>query len=138
MKKFLRLGFLPTNPDLGLLVLRLVFGLSLLLLHGWGKLMRFPELSEKFADPLGVGHQASLILALVGEVLCPVLLVLGAATRLAALGSGITMGVALFLVHGLKLRGQGNGEDALVYLAAFTVLFLAGGGRYSVDGGGKA
>lgn len=133
MKKFLQLSFLPLSADLALLVLRLGFGLSLLLLHGWGKLMKFPELAVKFPDPLGVGHAWSLLLAILGEVVCSSLLVVGLCTRLAALGAGITMGVAFFLVHQMKLKGAGDGEDALVYLVAFATLFLAGGGRFSLD-----
>ena len=139
MKKFLQLSFVPRSVDLALLVLRLGFGLSLLLLHGWGKVMKFSELTEKFPDPLGVGHTTSLVLAIVGEVVCAALIAIGAFTRLAALGSAITMGVAFFIVHGMKLKGPGNGEDAMVYLLAFLVIFLAGAGKYSVDGsGGKA
>ena len=134
MKKLLTLDFLPKSADLALLVLRLGFGLSLLLLHGWGKVMKFSELSGKFPDPLGVGPTASLALAIVAEVLCAALIVVGACTRLAALVASINVGVAFFLVHGMKLRGPGNGEDALIYLTAFVVLLLAGGGRFSVDG----
>ena len=36
--RFLRLDFIPAGVDLGLLALRLWLGLSLLVLHGWGKL----------------------------------------------------------------------------------------------------
>src|SRR4051812_44803032 len=80
MKKFasiLRLDFVPASTDLGLLVLRLWLGLSLLLLHGWTKLSTFQQMAGKFPDPLKIGHQNSLILAIVGEVFCPILIVLG-------------------------------------------------------------
>lgn len=133
MKKLLHLSFLPKSADVALLVLRLAFGLSLLVLHGWGKLQRFSELSEKFPDPLGLGHSASLACAILAEVVGSALVVLGLFTRLGALVCAFTMGVAFFMVHQLKLKGPGNGEDALVFLAAFVALFVAGGGRYSVD-----
>ena len=133
MTKFLHLNFLPRSADLGLLVLRLAFGLSLLCLHGWGKLMTFSDLSTKFPDPLGIGHLPSLVLAILGEVVCSTLVVLGLFTRVAALGSMITVGVAFFLVHGHRLTGQGNGELAMVYGSVFFALFLAGGGRFAVD-----
>ena len=144
MKKFasiLRLDFVPASTDVGLLVLRLWLGLSLLLLHGWTKLSTFHQMAGKFPDPLKIGHQNSLILAIVGEVVCPILIVLGLFTRFGALGSAINMSVAFFLVHNHSLKmGPGSGELAYVYLAGFVALFLAGPGKFSLDakGGGGA
>jgi putative oxidoreductase len=133
MKKILHLDFLPRSSDLALLALRLIFGGAMIGLHGWGKLLKFGELSAKFADPLGVGHATSLVLALVGEVLCAALLVVGAYTRLAALGGAITMGVAFFLVHQGQLSGPGSGEMAFLYFSAYIALVFAGAGRFSLD-----
>ena len=119
MKKvasILRLDFVPSSVDCGLLALRLWLGLPLLLLHGLDKLSKYHELSGGFPDPLKIGHPLSLILALVGEVLCPVLLVLGLATRFGALGSAINMSVAFFLVHRHALKGAHSGELAFLYL----------------------
>lgn len=140
MKKFLQLQFLPASADLALLLLRLWFGLPLLILHGSAKLMNFSSMAPGFPDPLGVGSHLSLGLALVGEVLCSALLVLGLFTRLAALGAGFTMAVAFWHVHHLALRGQGSGELAYVYLGAFVAILIAGPGRFSLDarsGGAK-
>jgi putative oxidoreductase len=138
MKKLasiLRLDFVPSSVDLGLLVLRLWLGLSLLILHGWGKLSGFQQMASKFPDPLNIGNRNSLILALVGEVLCSTLLAIGLFTRFAALGAAITMSVAFFLVHKASFKpGPGSGELAYVYLCGFVVLFLAGAGKFSVDG----
>jgi len=133
MKKILQLSFIPVSSDLGLLLLRLWYGLSLLVLHGWPKLMKFSALAGGFADPLGVGPRNSLILALVGEVLCSALLVVGLFTRLAALGAAITMGVAFWGAHQLSLKGEHNGELAYVYLGVFLALLFAGAGRFSLD-----
>jgi putative oxidoreductase len=140
MKRFLSFDFLPRSTDGGLLILRVVFGGALFWLHGWGKLTNFADLSSKFQDPLGVGHQASLVLALFAEVVCAGLIVLGAFTRFAALGAGITMAVAFALAHGGKLSGPGNGQLAFVYLAGFATLLVTGAGRFSWDAklGGKA
>lgn len=131
--KFLHLNFLPRSTDLALLGLRVWFGLSLLLLHGWLKLANFGTLLEKFPDPVGVGRPISLVLAVGGEVGCAALLVLGLFTRVAALGAGTIMAVALWFVHGRKLSGPGNGELAFLFLGACVTLFVAGAGRYSVD-----
>jgi putative oxidoreductase len=144
MKKLasiLRLDFVPSSADCGLLALRLWVGLSLLLLHGLDKLMTFQEKASGFFDPLKIGHRNSLILAVAGEVLCPVLLILGLFTRFGALGSAINMSVAFFLVHKHALKGGHSGELAFLYLGGFVALFLAGGGRFSLDakaGGGKS
>lgn len=132
--KILRLEFLPPSSDLALLALRVWLGMTLLLNHGLGKVMKFNELAAKFPDPLGVGHTASLVLAVFGEVLCSTLLVLGLLGRFAAAVTGITMAVAFFLVHQAKLvPGPGSGELAFVYMAGFIALLIAGPGRFSVD-----
>jgi putative oxidoreductase len=119
--------------DLGLLVLRVWLGLSMLLLHGWPKVEKYAGLSEGFPDPLGVGPAMSLNLAIFAEVFCALLLVVGLAARLAALPLVVTMAVAFFVVHGGVLTGEGNGEMAFVYLAGFVALFIAGPGRHSFD-----
>lgn len=131
--KFLHLNFLPRSADLALLLLRVWYGGSLVLLHGWGKLTNFSEYAGKFPDPFHVGSKVSLGLAVAGEVLCAVLLVLGLFTRVAALGAAATMGTAFYFAHGARLTGDGNGELAFLYLGAFLALFVAGAGRFSVD-----
>lgn len=131
--RFLRLDFLPHSVDVALLLLRLWFGLSLLVLHGWGKLTHFSATAAKFPDLFGIGATATTALAILGEVVFAGLLALGLFTRLAALGSAVTMAVAFTMAHGAKLIGPASGEMAFLYLGAFVTLFVAGGGRYSVD-----
>lgn len=133
LAKFLRLDFLPRSPDGALLMLRIWIGLSMLSLHGWGKLTGFSEKSGKFMSVFGLGPKASMALAVFGEFFCSILLVLGLFTRFAALSGAITMTVAFTLAHKGALKGPGNGELAFIYLAAYLTLFLAGGGRFSCD-----
>ena len=133
MKKIIQLNFIPVSADLALLLLRLWYGISLLLLHGWSKAMGFSSMAASFPDPLGVGARNSLILAVVGEVLCAGLLVVGLFTRLAAFGAAVTMGVAFWRVHQLSLTGEHNGELAYTYLGVFLALLFAGAGRFSLD-----
>lgn len=90
-------------------------------------------MSSSFPDPLGVGSQISLSLAIFGEVVCAALLVLGLFARLAALGSAITMGVAFTLIHQLALKGEHSGEMAYLHLGIFLTLLIAGPGRFSLD-----
>jgi len=129
---FLKLGFLA-NPELGLLILRVWLGLTMLLNHGIPKLTAFADTAAKFPDPFGIGAKASLSLALFAEVVCSALLVIGFFTRPAALALAITMGTAFSLVHKGSL-GQGGGELAFMYLAGYLALLFAGAGRFSFDG----
>lgn len=118
--------------DLSLLLLRLAFGGFMLLNHGWGKMMKFMgEGPIKFGDPLGVGTELSLSLAVFAEVGCAILLILGLFTRWATVPLIITMLVAAFIVHG----GDGfkDMESALMFGTAYVVLLLMGPGRYSLD-----
>jgi putative oxidoreductase len=133
LKQLQQLSFIPQSVDLGLLVLRVALGGQMIFAHGWPKLASFSEKAGSFPDPLGVGNTASAALAVTGEVVCSALVMLGAFTRLAAVGTIITMAVAFFLIHGAKLTGDGNGELAFVYLVGFVTIFLAGPGRFSID-----
>jgi putative oxidoreductase len=119
--------------DFALLVLRLWFGLTLLLNHGWEKLTHFSEKSSQFPALLGLSSGGSLALAVFGEVFCAALLVIGLVTRFAALSLCINMAVAFALVHKMALSGQHSGELAFIYLAGFVTVLLAGPGRLSAD-----
>lgn len=133
MNRVLSADVLPRSADLGLLLLRLAIGGSLIALHGWSKLANFGTRSATFSDPLGVGSPVSLGLAVIGEVVAPTFVILGLGTQPAAVVSTISMSVAFFIVQGGRLSGPDNGELAFVYLVAFAVLALSGGGRYSLD-----
>ncbi len=115
--------------ELGLLVLRVVFAASLIGAHGWGKLTRLVE-GGGFPDPLGIGSQASLGLAVFAEVFCALLVLLGIAARPAAAVLVVLFVVAFFVVHGDDPFAKK--ELALVYLAAFATVLLTGPGRYSL------
>lgn len=131
MQKFLRLEFVASSPDIALLLLRLWLGVSMLWLHGWGKLMALFAGKLSFADPLGVGEIPSFLLTIFAEVICSVLLVVGLCTRWAAFILAFTMGVAFFVVNSANLKG--NGELAWLYFGGYLALFVAGAGKYSVD-----
>jgi putative oxidoreductase len=117
--------------DLGLLILRIGFA-GMLLTHGIPKINLLFENPIKFADPIGVGETATLILALIGEVVAPILILIGFKTKLATIPSIITMLVAVFVIHAndpIDVK-----EKAILYLVAFLVIFLTGAGKYSIDG----
>lgn len=117
--------------DVGALLLRLVFG-GLMLTHGWPKLMQFfGDKPLQFLDPLGIGVGASLVLATFAEFFCAILVVIGAATRPAALVLAINMAVAVYALGDVSLA---NKELAILYFAAFAGIALIGAGRISVCG----
>lgn len=121
-----------TFNDLGLLILRLFLGLTMLFAHGigkWGRLFGDGEI--QFRDPFGVGDTTSLALAVFAEVICSMLLALGLMTRWALTPLIITMMVAAFIVHSPDPFGVM--EKAMLYGVGYITLFLTGPGKYSVD-----
>ena len=117
--------------NFALLILRLGFG-GFLLTHGIPKFEYLFESPIKFANPIGIGDTTSLILTLIGEVVAPIFIIIGFKTKLATIPSIITMAVAAFIVHAKD--DLGTKEHALLFLLAFVAIFLAGAGKYSVDG----
>jgi len=124
----------PTDlwTSLGLLLLRLAAGGMMIYGHGWKKLMAFSDKAAGFPDPLGVGNELSMALAVSAEVGASFLLVIGLFTRVAAIPALFTMIVAAFVVHGGDPFAKR--EMALLYLAAYGTLACTGAGRFSVDG----
>lgn len=125
--------------DLGKLLLRLVLG-ALILMHGISKLRNGPgfvlDVVLKHGLPAQIGY-----LVYIGEVLAPLLLIIGYWTRIAALVVAINMVVALLLVHtGQFFTLAPTGGWALelqgMYLATAIVIALLGAGRFSAGGAG--
>lgn len=102
-----------------------------MLTHGIPKLMKLLEGNFEFGDPIGLGPTVSLILAVIGEVFAPVLIIVGYKTRLAAIPAAITMAVAVFVVHAADPIG--TKEKALLFLIGFVVIAICGAGKYSLD-----
>lgn len=121
----------PISTDFGSLVLRLSFGGSMLVQHGWPKLMGFSERMDSFADPFGMGSTFSLVLIILAEVVCSVLVILGLWTRIALIPLILGMAVIAFMMKAGEPFGEK--ELALVYLFAFIALLFTGSGRFSID-----
>lgn len=118
------------STDLGILILRVIAGVSIIT-HGWPKFQNIINGDMQFGDPVGIGPEASLVLAAFAEFVCAVLVILGLATRFATIPIIITMIVAFFIVHAAD--DFGTKEMALLYLTMFLTIFLTGPGKYSVD-----
>lgn len=99
--------------------------------HGWGKLQKMLGGDMSFADPLGVGEEVSLVLAVFAEVVCAILVALGLFTRAALIPLIITMMVAVFIIHADDPFGKQ--EFGLLYLVPYVTLFLTGPGKISLD-----
>lgn len=124
----------PMGVGMGLLLLRVWLGATMLLYHGWVKLSTFQTMSQRFPDVLHLGSStASLALATFAEFGCAALIVLGITTRPAALVLAVNMTTAFVFGHGMSLSGARSGELAFVYLAGFITLLFTGAGPYSGD-----
>jgi putative oxidoreductase len=118
--------------DLAALLLRLTFGGLMILNHGLPKLLKFLEGDpSQFGNPLGLGPEVSLGLAIFAELLCAGLVVLGLFTRLALVPLIFTMLVAAFIVK--WPNGLESMELALLYLVPFVTLLITGPGWFSLD-----
>lgn len=123
--------------DLGKLILRLALGV-LILLHGIAKLSSGP------AGIIGMVEQAGLpgpvgYLVYVGELLAPLLVILGLWTRPAAVVIAVNMVFAVGLAHrdqlwSLAKTGGWALELQGLYFFAALALALIGAGRFSVGG----
>jgi len=117
--------------DIGLLVLRI--GMALLMLpHGFGKAsLLFSGNEIHFPDPLGVGATASLSLAVLSEIVCSLLILVGFKVRFSVIPLIVTMLVAIFVIH--INDPWDKSELGALYLLGYVVLAIAGSGKYSVD-----
>ena len=117
--------------DLGLLVLRVGFGLALAFAHGLGKV---PPSEGFVGATAALGFLVPTLFAWaagLSEFVGGLLLAAGLLTRPAGLFVAITLGVAAFAQHG----GDPfvDRELALAYFAVGVAFAVMGAGRYSVD-----
>lgn len=121
---------LPAPANWGMLILRV--GTSILMLvYGYGKLERYLNGERSFADPIGIGEELTLLLAIFAEFVCSLLLMAGLFTRAVLLPLIITMLVAFLIIHSNDPFDKK--EHPLLFLIPYCTLFLTGPGRYSLD-----
>lgn len=131
MKKLFAPGNDSAFTSLGLVVLRVWIGLTMLLEHGWDKLTHFDKYAPHFVNFLGLGSDASLCLSIFAEFFASALLALGLLTRFAALVLVVNMSVAFFVV--MRGNPSGMGELPFLYLMVYVTLLLTGPGKLSLD-----
>ncbi|WP_430814695.1 DoxX family protein [Carboxylicivirga sp. RSCT41] len=127
------------NLDLGLLVLRLSVGI-LMLLHGLAKLSGLGFIKGMLSEaglPAFIAYGVYL-----GEIVAPILIIVGYRTRLVSVVYIVNVLVAIFLVHAndiftLNQHGGWGIELLGLYLFGAVALFLTGAGRLSISSGHK-
>jgi putative oxidoreductase len=125
-----------TNADLGRLLLRLGLG-ALILFHGFAKLTGGIDGITQVVTANGLPAFVAYGVY-VGEVVAPILVILGWYSRVGSLIVAINMVFALYLVHRadlFKLAPSGGYalELQALYLVVALALALMGPGRYSID-----
>ena len=130
-------GNRDSGVDAALLILRLALGL-LMLLHGISKL---PTPPAAITDLLAKANLPSVLAygTYLGEIVAPILLIVGIWTRLAAVVVAVNMVFAVLLAHtGQLFSLDETGGYALelqaMYLFTTVALALAGAGRFSIGG----
>lgn len=128
------------SDDTGKLILRLTLGI-LILLHGLSKLMGggVTGISGMLSSHGLPGFLAYGVY--IGEIIAPVLLIIGVYTRLGGLVIAVNMVVAIMLAHTGQLGSiTNNGGWALELQGMFLFTALAitfmGAGRFSLAGNG--
>jgi len=125
-----------TSTDTGKLLLRLTIG-GLLLLHGISKLIKgidgLVELHEAKGIPAVMAYGVYL-----GEVIAPLLLIIGLRARLAALLIAFTMLWAILMRHfsdvfKLTESGAWGVELPALFLFGALAVYFLGAGRYALS-----
>lgn len=126
------MGLLNKLQPLGLLVLRVVVGL-IMIGHGWQKIHAGPSHFVHAVSGMGMPGWLAY-LALAAEFIGGILVLIGFATRIAALFILIDMLVAIFKVHLHNgLLAQNGYQFPLTLAAACFLLMLYGAGELSID-----
>ena len=135
---------IKTDADRSALVLRVVLGV-VMFAHGAQKMLGwfggsgFGSTLEEFTSQ-GIPYALAVVVVL-AEFFGSIGLILGVLSRVAALGIGIIMVVAIFAVHWqygffMNWFGAQGGEGFeyhLLVLAICIVLFVRGSGAFSID-----
>lgn len=126
-----------SQKDIGILIIRVVIGLSMIAFHGLPKLMGGADRWEKLGlsmQNLGINFFPMFwgFSAAITETLGALLIVLGLWTKPSAVLLAITMLVA-GMNHLAKGDGLSGASHAFELMAICIALVFLGAGRYSID-----
>ena len=128
-------NLLSKNEDLGKLILRVTVG-GLMIFHGTHKLIHGHDFIRFHLKEHDLPEWFSLGVP-VGEVIAPMLLLLGLFTRIASVLVIITMLISIWLFYGAeafllgKYGGLNSELNLFFLLTSFAILFI-GAGNYSL------
>lgn len=120
----------------GLFILRISFGI-MLLLHGITKLLTGVGFIRQSLDGQGIPEFFGYAVYL-GEVIGPLLVIIGFRTKIGALLMTANMIVAILLVHASQIltfaeSGAWGVEKPALFLFGALALVFTGGGKYAVS-----
>ncbi|MDT0607068.1 DoxX family protein [Croceitalea rosinachiae] len=124
------------NTDIGILILRVLVA-GLLIFHGFGNLLSGYEFIKSMMAQSGlpefIGYGA-----FIGEIVAPLLIILGYKERLASLLVASTMLVAILTTHANEILALNQFGGWAIELQAFYLfgaiaIFFTGGGKYVIS-----
>ena len=119
------------SQDAIILWFRILVSLSMIHTHGLKKIIHFADTIKNIPDPFGLGGEISTYIALLANIVSPVLVILGLGTRIAALQILSVTLMGFFVVHAADpwtLK-----DVPLMYSLAYLLILFYGAGRYSLD-----
>ena len=127
---------MKNNISAGLLILRVSIGI-LIMLHGIAKVKKGVSGLERTFENMDLPG-ALAYLVYVGEIIAPIMLILGWRTKIAAFFVAMTMVVAVWLRHAddidkLARSGGWAIELPALFFFASVALMITGGGRYAMS-----
>ncbi len=123
------------TENLGKLILRLCVG-GLMLFHGIFKLINGVDGVIKLLEARGLPSFMAYGVY-VGEILAPILIIIGYRVRIAALVEIFTMLIAIYSLYGFNVLSLDNTggwviEHQLLYIMPCLALLIMGGGSYAI------
>jgi putative oxidoreductase len=128
------------NKDAGLLLQRMSIGI-LILFHGIANMLSNYSFIKTLLSGIGIPEFIAYSVFL-GEIIAPILIIIGWRTRLASLVLVFNMLIAILMAHSgdiftLNQFGGWGIELQGLYLFGALVIFLLGAGNYAVSNNSK-
>ena len=130
------------DVDLGIFLLRVGFGFSMLIFHGYGKLTGGPEKWAKIGESLqifGIDFYPVFwgFMATFAEFFCSAFIIAGfffmPATFLLSVNMIVAVLFHLYLPEESSAAGWQGASNAVEYFFVYIVLMISGPGRYKIN-----
>lgn len=131
INKLFNPGPMFLSQDAIILGFRVLVSLSMINTHGIKKLVHFSDTVANIPDPFGLGGEISTYIALLANIVSPIFVILGFATRLAALQILSVTIMGFLVVHAGDPWAVK--DVPLMYSLSYLLIFFFGAGKYSLD-----